>query len=229
VFPARVRGVVKILERLGRASHRKPVIKAATAAEVLERELRKPPEAFDLHDLVPVLVPRTFSETGHWPGPIHRLAAGDFDQTWAVLCPNDAPVYVSRPHATLWEAREEAWQARAEGNLRRLAEAEPFSHVYTRSDGSAYMVVMLYGQNLAGSRLLVRGLLDATFPEGYLVAVPEMTCALAFSTKLDQHEAEAVDDMITTLFAKGEEPVSLSRYPPEQLWELASDDLGLAE
>lgn len=218
---------MKIFEWIGRAIGWKASSGPPTKMEVLERELRKPPEAFDLHDLVPVLVPKTFSKNGHWPGPIHRLEADDFDLTWAVLRPNDALVYVSRKMESLWEGRGEPWKAIAQANLQRIAEAEPFNHVCSRGDGSIYMVTMLYGQNLAASRLLVPGLLEATFPEGYRVAVPEMTCAVAFSATLDAHEAQVVDDLISNLFAKGEEPVSLLRYSPEQFWKVATEDLGL--
>ena len=216
-------------ERIGRALGRRRPARQLAPEDILRRELGRAAEEFDLSDLIAVLVPRTFSETGHWPGPIYRLAAGDFDQTWAVLRPDNALVYVSRAMQALWESRGEPWRDIADQNLRRLAEAEPFSHVCTREDGSTYMAVMNYGQNLAASRLLVPGLLQTTFPEGYLVAVPEMTCAVAFSARPNEHEAQEIDGLISRLFENGSEPVSLLHYSPTALWEVASSDLGLRD
>jgi len=201
----------------------------ADKIDVLRRELAKPPEAFAISDLVPMLVPRAFSETEHWPGPIYRLAAGDFDQTWAVLRPDDAIVYVSRPMQALWEAQGQPWRQIADENLRRLAETEPFSHVSARDDGSAFMVNMLYGQNMGPSRLLVPDLLKSTFPGGYRVAVPEMTCAVAFTSTPSRDEAKVIDDLIANLFEHGREPVSSARFAPDALWQFASGDLGLAQ
>jgi hypothetical protein len=195
--------------------------------ELIRRELGKSPEEFDLSALVPVLVPRTFSETGNWPGPIYRLTAGDFDQTWAVLGADDAIIYVSRAMQAYWDGQAETWQQKADSNLRRIAEAEPYSHVCKRQDETVYMVVMLYGQNLGPSRLLVPDLLKDTFPEGYIVAIPEMTCAVAFTATPTSQEAMEIEDMIANMYARGSEPVSTGRYAPETLWQRSSIDLGL--
>ena len=196
------------------------------SVERLSPGIAERPGEYDLSTLAPVLVPRTFSETGQWPGPIYQLAAADFDLTWAILGSDDSVTYVSRVMQAHWESRGEDWQGRAELNLRVLAEAEPFSHVRTRPDGSAYLVIMLYGQNLGPSRLLVRGLLNDTFPDGYMVAVPEQTCAVAFTSDPTGEEAVAIAALITGLFERGSEPVSTARYAPETLWELSSGDLG---
>lgn len=195
--------------------------------EVIKRELAKPPEAYDLGALVPILVPNAFSDTGMWPGPIHRLAAPGFDQTWAVLGPDDVMVYVSRAMQALWERDGVAWREIATCNLRGLAETEPYNYVFNRDDGTPFMVTMLYGQSLGPSRLLVPGLLDPTFPGGYLVAVPEQTCAVAFTLTPTTVEAETIDGTIKRLFEKGREPVSSASFKPDLLWNFTSGDLGL--
>jgi hypothetical protein len=128
---------------------------------------------------------------------------------------------------SVWERSDIPWRERATNNLRELAEVEPYSHAVAREDGSLYMVVMLYDRGLGPSRLLVPGLLTKIFPEGYEVAVPEMTCAVAFTAKPTSLETQKIGDFISSCFERGTEPVSMKRYRPELFWKLASDDVGL--
>lgn len=195
--------------------------------DALAHELRKQPQDHDLSALIPMLVPRSFSDTGHWPGPIHRLQADDFDQTWGVLGIEDALTYVSRPIQTLWDSHGLDWRRIADDNLRRIVEAEPYTHAMVREDGSPFAVAMTYGQNLAGARLLVPGLFTGLFPEGYRVAVPDMTCALAMAANLTREESTQIEAMLAELFAVAAEPVSQKHYAPEPFWAQASGDLGL--
>ena len=205
----------------------KPDLLSEDPLTILRHELAKRPEDFSLTQLIPVVVPRAFSETGHWPGPIFRLQAADFDLTWAALGEQDAIVYVSRAMERYWGERGEDWGKVAEYNLRQIAEAEPYNHVFLREDGSTYMVTMLYGQNLAASRLLVPGLLNSVFPEGYTIAVPEMTCAVAFTNSPTSEEVSVIERLISKLYEQGSEPVSTKTYAPETLWARDPIDLGL--
>lgn len=195
--------------------------------EAISRELAKPPEMIDLGNVVPMLVPSAFSAAGNWPGPIHRLGAPGFDQTWAVICRDNVLLYVSRPMQSFWEQADIDWRERAASNLRAFAEAEPWSHTFVRADGSPFMVAMLFGRGLGPSRLLVPGLLTAAFPEGYEVAVPEMTCAVAFTATPTNAEKEKIIEFVSHCFEHGSEPVSAACFSPTPFGQLASDDLGL--
>jgi hypothetical protein len=194
--------------------------------EAIRPELDKRPEDFDLGALVPLVVPRAFSKTGSWPGPIYELAASGLDQTWAVLGPDDVLRYVSRAMEAYWAKLRLPWKERALNNLRAAAEAQPYSHAFRRDDGSLYMVIMLYPQGLGPARLLVPGLLQEVFPGGYKVAVPEMTCAMAFTLTPSNDEKDKIDDILRGCFESGTEPVSPDKFDPRLFWQFVSEDRG---
>lgn len=193
----------------------------------IRRELDKRPEEIDSGTVVPLLVPNSFAETGSWPGPIYRLAAPGFCQTWATLGPKDVIRYVDRSVQNFWENGGIPWRERAASNLRAIAETQPYSHQLTRDDGSVFMVGMLFGQGLGPSRLLVPGLLNGVFPDGYKVAIPEMTCAFAFIDAPTDEERHRIHKLIQGCFDDGSEPVSTEHMSPQLLWETASADLGM--
>ena len=73
------------------------------------------------------------------------------------------------------------------------------------------------------SRLLLGELLEQTFPEGYRVAIPEMSCGLAFSKNLNREEEGAVKNIIAECF-RGTRPLAPDIFEAS---EILPDNAGL--
>jgi len=103
-------------------------------------------------------------------------------------------------------------------NLTNSARRHPYSGELRGDDGSLVMVVMMHDDGLGPARLLVPHLLSDVFPDGYHVAIPELTCAVAFA-RVDQEDPR-VEQLISGCYSGGTRPVSPKRYRPEQFWTL---------
>jgi hypothetical protein len=86
------------------------------------------------------------------------------------------------------------------------------THQFNREDGKPYGLVMMHEDGCGPSRLLLNERLAQTFPEGYRVAVPEMSVGLAFSVQLSEAEQEKMDGIVGSCFDKGTRPVSPLLY-----------------
>ena len=75
------------------------------------------------------------------------------------------------------------------------------------------------------SRLLLRDQLDAKFSGGYSVAMPEMSCGIAFSVGLEREEFENIQNVIQNCYQGGSRPLSPSIYAPEDLLPLEDSRL----
>lgn len=179
----------------------------------------------DLSCLYPLIVPAEFYEHGDWPGPIHQLAAPGFALTWGLCKPDNMLFYVSRKDQAGWEAEGIAWKDVAMANLRAHHATERHG-VLDRPDGSIAMAVFLEAYGLGPARLLLPGALDHHFPDGYRVAIPEMTCGLAFTTTPSEEERYKIEGMIDGCFQNGTSPLSDRFLDPASLWSMDDRDLG---
>jgi hypothetical protein len=76
---------------------------------------------------------------------------------------------------------------------------------------------MLHTDGLGPSRLLLTDALQQVFPEGYRVAVPEMSCGIAISRNLESPEEGTVEDIVTKCFGDGNRPLARGIFEPEEL------------
>ena len=174
------------------------------------------PEEVDLSRVAPLFVPATFAAVGNWPGPIDRLKATEVALTWAVMTPNQTMEYVSREMVSYWKSRGLDWKALAMQNLRDHSE-DAWTHVMARSNGEIFAVILMHPDGIGPSRLLLADLFSGLFPNGYQVGLPEMSCGVAFSTRLDDSERASVETLIQNCYADGTRPLSPTLYLPEAL------------
>ncbi len=67
------------------------------------------------------------------------------------------------------------------------------------------------------SRLLLREDLEKAFPEGYQVAIPEMSCGLVISMCLTQDEEAVVNDIIAKCFQQGTPPLAPGLFAADEV------------
>ncbi len=67
------------------------------------------------------------------------------------------------------------------------------------------------------SRLLLRDSLAKAFPEGYRVAIPEMSCGVAISKRLDADEERVVNDLVAKCFQEGTRPLAPDIFEAEEI------------
>ena len=175
-----------------------------------------------------MLVPAAFFAVGNWPGPHARLRAGDIGLTWAVVLTGQAMRYVDFEMQEHWDALGIDWKALALRNLAEHSGDRPGTHALRRDDGEVYGVVFMHPDGLGPSRLLLRDQLSAFFSGGYQVALPEMSCALAFSVGLEKKELATVQDLVDNCYQNGTRPLAPGIYAPEDLLpEMESAPLGI--
>jgi len=92
-----------------------------------------------------------------------------------------------------------------------------YTHRLTRPNGELFAVAMLHTDGWGPSRLLLTGALKKVFPEGYRVAIPEMSCGLAISRHLEGPEETTIENIVTTCFADGSRPLARGIFEPEEL------------
>jgi hypothetical protein len=174
----------------------------------LRRGLDLAPSAMDIRKLFPMFAPASFFATGQWPGPSEALEASGVGMTWALDLEGGGMRYLDRPMCAHWEGEKVDWRAAALDNL-RAATKDIFTHRLGRKDGSGVFVgMMMHPDGWGPSRLLLCEALEKVFPEGYRVAIPEMSCGLAFSRRLDHEEEAAVMGIVAKCFQGGTRPLA---------------------
>jgi hypothetical protein len=185
----------------------------AQVRQILE-SLKLRPEQIDTSSIFPIFTPTSFFSSGNWPGPFVTLRAREIGLTWVVLHQDQAMRYVDFGMQAYWDAQGIDWKAVA---LRNLAQHSGDVHALRREGGEIYAVALMYPDGLGPSRLLLRERLCAVFPGGYQVALPEMSCALAFAASLSQGEKSTIDDLVDRCYRQGTRPLAPGIYSPEDL------------
>ncbi|WP_018061782.1 hypothetical protein [Caulobacter sp. UNC279MFTsu5.1] len=176
-------------------------------------------KTYALHDLYPVLIPKAFAATGSWIGPVEALEVDGLDLSWGVRGAANWLDYLNHDMVASWEGQGADWRAAATANLARMAATRPWSGELRDDDGRMILVVFLHDDGLGPSRLMIPGLLDDVFPDGYEVAIPELTCAVAVGRVAGEEDPRA-EQMVQGCFEHGTHPVSPRRYAPEVFWGL---------
>lgn len=175
------------------------------------------PEDLDVGKVVPLFVPSSFVDAGVWPGPYASLRAPDITLVWAVLLSEDAIRYVLHDMRQAWEAQGIDWQARALENLRELSPEPLGTGALFRDNGETWLISLMQEDGLGPSRLLLTAQLERVFPKGYRVAMPERSRGFAFSAELDLEDADTVESLIRSSYAKGSRPLSPWIFEPDDL------------
>ncbi len=189
----------------------------ADQVKSVRRGLDLAPSAMDIRKLFPMFAPASFFAGGKWPGPFETLAARGVGLTWALQLDGGGVRYLDRAMCTYWEGEKVDWRAAALANL-RAATTDIFSHCLRRKTGGVISLGALMHPDAWGpSRLLLREALEEVFPEGYRVAIPEMTCGFAISRWLDPEEEATITGVVARCFQKGTRPLASGIFEPEEI------------
>ena len=183
----------------------------------MRQSLDQRPEQIHTGRLAPIFVPASFFAGGNWCGPFTSLRAADIGLTWTVLQPNQTMRYVDFGMQEYWDAQGLDWRALALQNLREHTGEPCATHRMNRPDGALYAVAFMHSDALGPSRLLFRDKLSAFFPHGYRVAIPEMSCAFAWSVDIRPEEMATVQGVIDNCFRKGTRPLAGGSYDADDL------------
>lgn len=191
-----------------------------TAQDVLEVGRLVEPADRDLAQLVPIVLPLELLNLD-WPGPIVRIGQLPFCAAWAFRGEMNTFFYVTHRDSEYWDEAEVDWRALALRNLTTMSQEQPASGYKNDDTGRPFVQVMLHDDAVGPSRLLVPHLFDDVLGEGYQVAIPEQTCAIAYRNDLSAEQAADIDGMIQGCFVHGTEPMSPERFVASAFWGFA--------
>lgn len=183
----------------------------------LRQNLDLRPDQIDISDVLPIFVPSSFFEKGNWMGPFLRLRAAEIGLTWSVLLPNQTMRYVDPDMQRFWESRQLDWKALAMSNLSARTNGHPGIRQLRKPTGELSSIAFMFEDGYGPSRLLCRGALSQQFPQGYRVAMPEMSCGFAFAKDLDGSDLATTLNVIDGCYRKGTRPLSPAVYDPDDL------------
>jgi hypothetical protein len=130
--------------------------------------------------------------------------------------------YVNSEMQQYWEKQQLDWKAMALRNLSRITDDQADVRELRRTTGEVSAIAFMFEDGLGPSRLLFRRALAERFPAGYRVAMPEMSCGLAFAEDLKGQDLSTVQNLIDHCFQKGTRPMVPGSYDPDDL--LGLDD-----
>ncbi|HEY1221141.1 MAG: hypothetical protein ABSE42_02910 [Bryobacteraceae bacterium] len=188
-----------------------------TTLRQLRKGLALRPDEIDIKKIAPLFVPASFFAKGNWPGPHVKLRAREVGLTWSLLLPDQTMRYVDFGMQEYWDAQGIDWKAVALRNLAEHSGDKPGTHAIQRAGGEVYAFALMHADGIGPSRLLLRDRLCAFFPGGYQVALPEMSCAFAFSVGLDKKEMATIQNLVDNCFRKGTRPLAPGIYAPDDL------------
>lgn len=172
--------------------------------------------AAQLANLFPVILPPDWV-SDQWGGPIRSIGRGLLHMTWAVQGPDQRRHYVSDEQAASWCANGIDWRAVATQNAVSLSSVGGFAGKQDRA-GCTFIRAMLNDDALGPTRLFVPHLFDDELGEDYCVAIPELTCAIAFRRTLTSEQEADVAGIISGCYAEGTKPISEQRFKAKDFW-----------
>lgn len=190
----------------------------------MRQGLAAKPEEIDPAHLLPIFVPSSFVTSGDWPGPYARLGAPEIALTWTLIQPHQTMRDVNFEMARRWESQNLDWKELARRNLNRETVNRPGLHEMRRANGELSSLAFMFEDGLGPSRLLFRGTLKQRFPSGYRVAIPEMSCGIAFASDLAGEDLAAVLNIVDHCYRKGTRPLAPGIYHPDDLLSIEEID-----
>lgn len=172
--------------------------------------------AAEFANLFQVILPPDWV-SDEWGGPFQRIGKTPIYTTWAVQGQDRRRYYVSDEQAASWEAEGIDWRAIASGNTSKLIAEGGFGGKQDET-GVTFIKVMLNDDALGPSRLFAPHLFDEELGDDYCVAVPELTCAIAFRKMLTSAQEADVAGIISGCYTGGTTPVSDERFSATDFW-----------
>jgi hypothetical protein len=184
----------------------------------LNEGLEQRPEELPIASLLPVLVPASFFEKGNWIGPHEAVGIDGVGLTWAFEQPEQTMLYLSHSAASHWESRGVDWREEAFENLSERSSRFSTGE-FQREDGSekTFALVFMHEDGFGPSRLLFDETLQELFPNGYRIAMPEMSCGIALSVEATDIEIAKIEAVIAHCYEHGTRPLISGLHSPISL------------
>lgn len=183
----------------------------------LRNALRKEPK---LDRLFPLIVPSSYLQPGTWDLPFRRLRDPRIFVTWVALHENQTMVYVNRQQMQSWESNKVDVAQIAVSNLRHDTGQYLATREKRSENGKLHWIAMMHQDGLGSSRVLLSRELQAIFPEGYRIAIPERSCGMAISVEAGEDEKSGFLNSVRNCYEKGTTPMLPELLEPQALDEL---------
>jgi hypothetical protein len=130
-------------------------------------------------------------------------------------------LYVHHALASYWDQANLRWRDLALDNLASSSESL-WTHEFKRESGELYAVAMMHPDGIGPARLLLRAALERTFPAGYEIAAPEMSCAFVLGSNATGAERQKIQEAIAHCYTEGTRPLADGLFEPDDLTPEAS-------
>ncbi len=169
----------------------------------------------DLSTIFPIIVPRSYDEHGTWPGHLAPLVHPELAVTWVWLDDDQTMRYLNKEETDAMAAEGVDFRAAALANLEASC-AEVF-HTHEKVVGGVReMAAFMNDDGLGTSRLLLGKRLQALFPEGFLIGIPERSCGMAVSARLGAAALGGYADLVRRCHVDGNVPMLDGLHAAEQ-------------
>jgi hypothetical protein len=182
----------------------------------LRNSLEAAPASLSVDALMPVLVPASFFARGNWVGPHEEVGIDGVGLTWAIEQPEQTMRYLDHGLAKYWSDQGIDWRERAFDHLGDRSQSTFATGSFPRDDGSGtpFALVFMHGDGFGPSRLLFDESISEFFPEGYRIAMPEMSCGIAVSATASEAELARIRDIVDHCYRNGTRPLVPGFHPP---------------
>ena len=167
--------------------------------------------------LRPVIVPSDYFASGQFPAPHVPLTAPDLALTCVLLSERTTMLYVTPDVADGWRRSGVQWESAALTAMRRSDEGLLWTQERRDEEGRLLWIGFMNDDGLGSSRLLLREDLERQFPEGYWVALPDRSCGMAISKRVESEVLEELRTMVAEMHRGATTPMCAELRDPEEL------------
>jgi hypothetical protein len=153
----------------------------------------------------PIIVLRSYVQSGAWPGHHVLLNHPELAVTWVELTSDDAMLYVNKDRHKVLESQYGDLHEYALNTLREHSE-DLATHVKEK-DGRPILMAMMHADGLGSSRLLLVPELQVLFPGGFKLAIPDRSCGLLMPPGLNSEEIAEFTSMVGEFHADATAPL----------------------
>lgn len=163
----------------------------------------------EIEKVHPLIVPKSYIESGTWNLPHYPLPVEEFIICWVKF--EEALLYLSQEEMEYLDQHMENWQQMAVDNVRNTRYFNQYEK-RDEQDNLQWIAFVNDEDTISSSKVLLEYELLQIFQQGYLVAIPDRACGIVISTTCQKQELQAVTEMIEDMYKKATTPMSPRIY-----------------
>jgi len=127
--------------------------------------------------------------------------------------------YLTQDLASLWCLRKLDWRSQSLQNLARRSDPVFSTGLFERHDGrpGRLALIFMHADAYGPSRLLFETQLRQSFPQGCLVALPEMSCGFAIASDASAQDRKQIEETVDACYRNGTRPLVPGIHDPALL------------